>query len=43
MMGQRKSYNNLLEVEFIPKEKKHHPYKDKGESNDYLYITSKGT
>jgi hypothetical protein len=42
-MGQRKDYDNLLEVKVFPKEKKPHPCEDKGESNDYLYITCKGT
>jgi hypothetical protein len=42
-MGQRKAYDKILEVEVSPKEKKPHPFKDKGESNDYLYITCKGT
>ena len=41
--GLRKYYDNQLEVEAFPKEKKPHPYEDKGESDDHLYITCKGT
>jgi hypothetical protein len=39
MMGRRKAYDNLLEVEVFTKEKNPHPCKEKGENNDYLYIT----
>jgi hypothetical protein len=36
-----KYYDNLLEVEVFPKEKKPHSYEDKGENNDHLCITYK--
>jgi uncharacterized protein YukJ len=40
-MGWGKSYDNQLEVEAFPKEKKPLPYEDKGENNDHLLITYK--
>ena len=40
--GLGKYYDNQLEVESFPKEKKPLPYEDKGENNDQLCITCKG-
>jgi hypothetical protein len=41
MMVWERSYDNQLEVESFPKDKKPHPYEGKGESNDHLRITYK--
>jgi hypothetical protein len=40
-MGWGKYYNNQLEFEAFPKEKKPHPYKNKGENIYHLHITYK--
>jgi hypothetical protein len=42
-MGWGKYYDNHLEVEAFTKEKKPHPYEDRGENNDHLFITCKET
>jgi hypothetical protein len=39
MTGWEISFDNQLEVESFPKDKKPHPYEEKGESDDHLHIT----